>query len=149
MKELKISAIKEGTVIDHIPAEYTFKVAEILDLEGLDRIISISSNLKSKRLGRKGIIKVGGLNLKQSDVQKIALIAPDATLNIIREFKVIDKKKLKVPDVLNGIIRCFNPNCITNHEKLKSRFYVESKSPLSIRCHYCERLGKREDIELV
>lgn len=149
MKELKISAIKEGTVIDHIPARYTFKVAEILDLEGLDRIVSISSNLKSSKFGKKGIIKVGGLNLKEKDVQKIALIAPEATLNIIKNFRVIEKKQLRVPDELVNIIRCLNPNCITNNDRVKTMFYIESKRPLHVRCHHCERSAGKEEIELL
>lgn len=149
MKELKISAIREGTVIDHIPAEHTFKVADILKVNEHNNVISIASNLESKKFGRKGIIKVGGLNLNEKDVQKIALIAPNATLNVIENFKVIEKKKLDVPEELYSIVKCFNPNCITNNENVKTKFLVESKKPLVIRCYHCERCMTKEDIELV
>jgi len=147
-KELKVSAIKEGTVIDHIPPDHTFKVAEILDVANLNKIVSIVSNLRSSRMGKKGIIKVGGLKLVERDVQRIALVAPRATLSIIKNYKVVEKNKLDIPDELNNIIRCFNPQCITNREKVKTKFFVESKKPLQVRCAYCERLMTNNDIEL-
>jgi aspartate carbamoyltransferase regulatory subunit len=147
MKELTISAIRDGTVIDHIQAEYTFKVASILNLSKLGEVVSIASNLVSARIGKKGIIKVGGLMLDERDVQKIALVAPDATLNIIRDYKVIRKQKLIIPPVLENIVRCFNPNCITNREPVATRFFVESKD--NLRCYHCERLISRKEMELI
>lgn len=149
MKEIRINAIREGTVIDHIPAEYTFKVAEILKITHLDNVVSVASNLKSRKLGKKGIIKVEFLDLKDTVAQKIALIAPNATLSTIKNFEVIEKKKLDIPQEIYNIVKCFNPNCITNNEKVKTKFLVESKKPLAIRCYHCERFMTKEDIELL
>lgn len=147
-KELKVSAIKEGTVIDHIPSDATFKVAEILNLKDIKRIISIATNLKSKRLGMKGIIKVAGKTLTKDEVDKIAVVAPKATVNIIHNYEVKEKINVSVPDTFNKIIKCSNPNCITNNENIKTKFYVIKKEPLKVKCHYCERSMEKEEIEL-
>ncbi len=149
MKKLVISAIMEGTVIDHIPAENTFKVAEILGLDRQANVISIASNLKSKKIGKKGIIKLEGVFLRREHVDRISIIAAEATLCVIKDYKVIEKKKLKRPDRYENIIRCFNPNCITNMEKAGTVFDVESQDPLSVRCYHCERAMDKDDIELL
>ena len=148
-KELSVSAIKEGTVIDHIPSDATLKVADILDLEGIRSIISIATNLASKTMGKKGIIKIGGKNLTKEETDKIALIAPDATVNIIQNYGVKKKIKVAIPSIVDKIIKCSNPNCITNNEKVMTRFYVLNKNPLKVRCHYCERNMGKEDIALL
>jgi aspartate carbamoyltransferase regulatory subunit len=148
-KELSISAIREGTVIDHIPAERTVKVADILKLQGHKGIISIVSNLKSKSLGKKGIVKVGGKDLTQEEVDKIAIIAPNATVNIIGNFEVKKKLKVTVPKVLENIVKCPNPECITNHESTGTRFFVTCIDPFGAKCEYCERIFEREDITLL
>jgi aspartate carbamoyltransferase regulatory subunit len=149
MKSLNVSAIADGTVIDHIPAEHTFKVAAILNLPLFREVVSIASNLDSGTMGKKGLIKVGGLSLRERDVHKIALVAPDATVNIIKDFKVIKKFKVSVPDELDDIVKCFNPHCITNREQVRTRFIVETKEPLVLRCHHCERVIRREEMELL
>ncbi len=148
-RELKISAIDEGTVIDHIPTDATFKVAEILDLENHQGIVSIATNLQSKRIGKKGIIKVGGKSLTQAEVNKIAIVAPDATVNIIKNYDVREKIKVKTPDVIDNVVKCSNPVCITNNEQIPTKFYVVKKDPLKIKCHYCERSMGKEDIEII
>lgn len=147
-KELKISAIRNGTVIDHIPAKSAFKVAKILNLDKEENIVSVATNLKSKMLGKKCIIKVGGKVLTKEEVDKIAIVAPNATVNIINEYDVKKKIKVHLPDYMENIIRCTNSNCITNSEKVKSKFYILSKNPLKVRCHYCERIIT-DNIELV
>ncbi|MFH1848768.1 MAG: aspartate carbamoyltransferase regulatory subunit [archaeon] len=149
MKELKISAIKEGTVIDHIPAKNVFKVVEILKLNDVDDIISIATGLKSKRLKTKGMIKVGGKFLNKVEVNKIALIAPSATLNIIKDYEVTKKTKVKVPETIEGLVRCSNPNCITNHEPARSKFHTIKTEPLELRCHFCERSFHEDEIVLI
>ena len=149
MKEYKISAIKEGTVIDHITPESTFKVIDILDLDKNTEIISVANNLQSAKLGKKGIVKIGGKFLEERIVNKIALIAPNATLNIIKNYKVIQKFHLKIPDRIEEIVKCFNPNCITNFEKINTKFKVVSKNPIKLLCNYCERLMKKEEIVLL
>lgn len=148
-KELTISAIKDGTVIDHIPSDAAFKVAKILDLSGVKGIISVAANLSSKTMGKKGIIKVSGKSLTKDEVDKIALIAPNATVNIIKDYDVKQKIKVEIPNVINRIIKCSNPNCITNNEKIITKFYVLGKEPLKIKCHYCERNMEKEDITLL
>ena len=148
-RELKISAIEEGTVIDHIPTDATFKVVEILDLENHSGIVSIATNLQSKRIGKKGIIKVGGKSLTQEEVNKIAIVAPDATVNLIKNYEVKEKVKVKTPDVIDNVVKCSNPVCITNNEQVATRFYVVKKDPLKIKCHYCERSMGKEGIKII
>ena len=148
-KELSITAIKNGTVIDHIPNEVAFKVAEILDLEGIKGMISVATNLSSKAMGTKGIIKVSDKNLTKDEADKIAIIAPKATVNIIKNYEVKQKIRVELPSIINRIIKCSNPNCVTNNEKVATKFYVPSKEPLKVRCHYCERNMDRGDILLL
>ena len=148
-KELTISAIKDGTVIDHIPSNATFEVADILGLKGMKSMVSVATNLPSKQVGKKGIVKIAGKYLTQEEVNKIAIVAPDATVNIIENYNVKKKLKVSIPDQINKVIKCSNPNCITNVEKIGTRFSVLSKAPFKIRCHYCERDMNKEDIEIV
>ena len=148
MKKLEVSAIEEGTVIDQIASKSTFKVANILNIQGIDQVVLVGVNLSSKKLGKKGIIKIGGKILTQEEVNKIALIAPDATVNIIEDSELVRKFKVALPDAIEGIVKCFNPNCVSNHQKIQSRFHVINKNPIKIRCHYCERLMGTDDIEL-
>ncbi len=148
-KQLQVSAIKNGTVIDHIESKNTFKVARILDIENEDQVVLVGMNLTSGNLGKKGIIKIEGKNLTQEEANKIALIAPDATLNIIKNYEVVEKRKVSLQEELAGIVKCFNPNCVSNHEKMQTHFRVESKDPPRLRCHYCERSMEGKDIELL
>jgi aspartate carbamoyltransferase regulatory subunit len=149
MKKLEVSAIEEGTVIDQITSRSTFKVANILNIQDIDQVVLIGFNLSSKKLGRKGIIKIGGKLLTQEEVNKISLIAPDATVNIIKDSEVVKKFKVAIPDSIEEFLKCFNPNCVSNHQNIQSRFHVINKSPIRIRCHYCERHMGEDDIELV
>ena len=148
-KQLSVSAIKGGTVIDHIPSNATLKVVDILDLKGIKSIISIATNLTSKAMGKKGIIKIGGKNLTKEEVDKIALIAPNATVNNIKNYEVKQKIKVAIPSIINKIIKCSNPNCVTNNEKVTTKFYVLNKDPLKVKCNYCERNMDKEDISLL
>ncbi|MCP5007906.1 MAG: aspartate carbamoyltransferase regulatory subunit [Planctomycetes bacterium] len=149
MKKLEVSAIEEGTVIDQIASQSTFEVANILDIQNIDQVVLVGVNLSSKKLNKKGIIKIGGKQLTQEEVNKIALIAPDATLNIIKDSEVVRKFQVALPDEIEGIVKCFNPNCVSNHQMIKSKFHVINKNPIKIRCHYCERYMGGDDIELV
>ncbi|MCX6818051.1 MAG: aspartate carbamoyltransferase regulatory subunit [Candidatus Aenigmarchaeota archaeon] len=148
-KTLKISAIMDGTVIDHISAANTFRVAEILNIKGSANVVTVGMNLESKSLGKKGLIKIGGRFLTKQEVDTIALFAPEASINIIKNFEVTKKFRVEVPDTINGIIKCANPNCITNAERTKTNFHVLDKNPLKIKCHYCERVIGKENIELI
>jgi len=141
MKELKIQPIKNGTVIDHITPGNALKVLKILRIpeNAGGSIVSAVMNVESKR-GKKDIVKIENRELKASEVDKIALIAPNATINIIRNYEVAEKHRVVVPDDIVGIVKCANPNCISNSkEPIQSRFIVKSRDPLRIKCFYCER----------
>ena len=144
-KELKIPRIKDGTVIDHITAGNAVKVLHILGIpKSTSSIVSVAMNVKSK-LGKKDIVKVENRELDPHEVNKIALIAPKATINFIRDYEVVKKHKVKLPDEIVGIVTCSNPTCVSNaKEPVRSRFKVISKDPPRIKCYYCER--EPEDI---
>lgn len=136
-KELAVAALKDGTVIDHIPSEAVFKAVKILGLENTSHAVTIGCNLHSGRLGSKGIIKVADMFFDDATLNRIALIAPQAVVNIIRDYEVVEKHQVSVPDVITGIVRCDNPKCITNHEPMATKYIVVSREPLVIKCHYC------------
>ena len=148
-KKLEVSAIENGTVIDHIPANVLFKVIAILGLDHIDKQITFGTNLESKKLGRKAIIKLSDTYFIDKEINKIALVAPQAKLNIIKDYRVVEKKVVAVPDEIVGIARCVNPQCITNKEKIVTRFTVVSKDGVRLRCHYCEKITSRENIEII
>ncbi len=139
-KKLEVSALENGTVLDHIPSEYVYKALDILNLKGIENQITIGINLGSKHLGKKGIIKIADRFFADEELNKLALIAPTATVNIIRDFKVVEKKKLQMPAEVEGIARCMNPKCITNHQPVRTRFTtVEKDGEVMLLCHYCEK----------
>jgi len=148
-KRLSVSAIKEGTVIDHVPASALFKVVSILNLEKLDTMITIGNSLGSDKLGKKGIIKLSKVFFKDDDINKIALVAPCAKLNLIRDYEVVEKRVVEIPDEIVGIAKCVNPKCITNNEAVTTRFEVVSKSEVKLKCHYCEKITSRKNIEII
>ncbi|RLG30712.1 aspartate carbamoyltransferase regulatory subunit [Methanosarcinales archaeon] len=145
MKELRVQPIKQGTVIDHITAGQAVNVLRILKIpKSVNSVVSVAINVKSK-IGRKDIVKVENRELDPHEVDKIALIAPKATINIIRDYEVVEKHRVQLPDELVGIVKCSNPTCISNsNEPVKSRFLVINKDPTQIKCYYCER--EPEDI---
>ncbi len=148
-KQLSVSAIKNGTVIDHIPADTLFSVINILGLENISNQITFGTNLESKKFGKKGIIKVAGIYFSEKEINKIALVAPAARLNIIRDYEVVEKHQLTIPDEVAGIVKCFNPACITNHEPVTTRFRIISKDPLRLKCHYCEKITDEEHLTII
>jgi aspartate carbamoyltransferase regulatory subunit len=138
-KELKVSAIKDGTVIDRIPSEALFKVIHILGLQNCENQITFGMNLDSKKLGQKAIVKVTDRFFSSEEVNRIALIAPMAKLNIIRDYEVIEKRTVEVTDIVENILKCINPKCITNHENIPTKFRKISADPLEMQCCYCEK----------
>jgi aspartate carbamoyltransferase regulatory subunit len=148
-KQLSVSAIKDGTVIDHIPAHVLFKVVSILKLDELDTMITIGNSLGSGKLGKKGIIKLSSVFFHDDEINKIAMVAPSAKLNIIREYDVVEKRVVEIPDEIVSIAKCVNPKCITNNEDLSTRFTVLSKPDLKLKCHYCEKITDRENIVIL
>ncbi len=147
-KELKVSALRNGTVIDHIPAKNLFKAITILKLDKLSNPVTFGANLESKRLGSKGIIKIADKYFEGEEINKIALIAPDANLNIIKEYEVVEKKTVKVPAEIQGIAKCVNPKCITNHEKIETKFIVINSEDVSLKCEYCEKITDQEHMKM-
>jgi aspartate carbamoyltransferase regulatory subunit len=139
-KELVVSALENGTVLDHIPAENVYRALDLLNLKGIENQITIGINLNSKAQGRKGIIKIEDRFFEDEELGKLALIAPHATVNVIRDFKVVEKKELELPNEVIGIAKCRNPKCVTNHQPIKTRFTTTKKGDeISLLCHYCEK----------
>lgn len=149
IQELQVKAIKNGTVIDHIPPELLFKVVNLLQLDGTSNRITIGNNLSSKKMGKKGIIKISDRYYEDEEISRIALIAPLAKINVIKDFEVVEKKELTPPDSFTGIVRCPNPKCITNNEPMKTKFEVINKNPILLKCKYCEREIQQNDIQLI
>ena len=147
-KELQVSAIENGTVIDHIPADKLFDVINVLGITGMDNAMTFGANLKSSKLGKKAIIKIWDKFLEDDEVNKLALVAPSAKINIIRDYDVVEKKTVNVPEKVEGIVKCMNPKCITNHEKVRRKFTVVKDSPIVLKCHYCEKLTDQEHMEM-
>ncbi len=146
-KELVVSALENGTVLDHIPAENVYKALDILNLKGIENQITIGINLSSKLSGKKGIIKIEDKFFEDEELNKLALIAPKATVNVIRDFKVVEKKKLVMPEEIHGIAKCRNPKCVTNHQPIKTWFKtIEEGNEISLLCHYCEKINDSRHI---
>lgn len=146
--KLKVIAIKNGTVIDHIAPNMALKVLRILNLPEKDGKLTLAMNISSK-YGSKDLVKIENRELDSKELDKISLIAPDATINIIRDYQVVSKEKVRVLDNLESIIKCSNPNCITNHvdEPITPKFDTVNKDPITLRCHYCERIITSKDLE--
>ncbi len=148
--ELKIKAIENGTVIDHITANKALHILKILDLPDAEtQNVTVAMNVSSAEIGRKDIVKIENRELDHKELNQIALIAPKATINIIRNYEPVKKDKIILPDKITSIIRCTNPKCITNYENepITPMFNVINKYPPVVRCHYCEKLIKTEDID--
>ncbi len=146
MKEIKVAPIKNGTVIDHISCGMALKVLKILGIsDDVDSTVSVLMHVPSKKMGWKDIVKVEDKELAQIEVDKISLVAPEASINIIRNYEVVDKMKVSLPEVAIGILTCGNPNCVTNaNEPIQTEFALKSKNPIVLRCKYCDR--ELEDI---
>ena len=148
-KELAVAALQNGTVIDHIPTASLFKVVNLLGLANLNDVsVTIGNNLDSPRLGKKGIIKVADLVFPEATLNRIAVIAPNAVVNIIRDYEVVEKFNVTLPDELIDIVKCNNPKCITNNEPMRTHFHVIDREHTTLRCHYCERPVTQQDITL-
>ena len=150
-KELIVSAIENGTVIDHIPAGKVFDVIRILGLDKCSCPVYFGTNLESKKYGTKGIIKITNKFFKPEEINKIALVAPTATLIEIKDFEVINKHAVQTPENIEGIVKCFNPKCVTNAERVMTKFTVKKDEfgKIKLRCHYCEKFTTEENMEFL
>ncbi len=148
-KELKVAALRNGTVIDHIPADKLYKVVSILHLDTCEHQITIGNNLDSAKVGKKGIIKISDRAFEEDETNKIALIAPNAKINIIRDYLVVEKRPLTLPAEIKEIVQCANPNCITNNQPVTTRFHVQKHDgEIMLKCHYCEREVQRDKVKI-
>ncbi|MBP3228008.1 MAG: aspartate carbamoyltransferase regulatory subunit [Bacteroidaceae bacterium] len=146
-QELLVAAIKDGTVIDHIPSSRIFDVVNLLGLQGLASAVVVGCNLESGQMGKKSIIKVADKFFTPDEVDRLSVVAPGATLSIIRNYDVVEKHQVRLPETLRGIIRCDNPVCISNNEPMPTRFHVKDNA--TVRCHYCEHEQRLEKVEIV
>jgi aspartate carbamoyltransferase regulatory subunit len=134
---MNIDTIKNGYVIDHITAGNAIKIYRMLELDKLDCQVALITNAKSKKTGVKDIIKIG--SLIDINLDKIAFINPDVTINVVKNEKIIEKKKLDIPERLVNVCKCYNPRCITSTERnLDQIFNLVDKDNKVYRCHYCE-----------
>ena len=147
-KEMAVAALCNGIVIDHIPCTSLFKVVNLLGIESMQNTVSIGNNLDSGSMGKKGIIKIADVDLPEDTLNRIAVIAPHASISIIRDYKVVEKHPVVLDDDLFDIVRCNNPKCICNNEPMPTHFHVVNREPTTLRCHYCERVITHEEITL-
>ena len=145
-KERLVAAIENGTVIDHIPAEKTYQVALLLGLFNLTTPVTIGNNYLSKKIGKKGIIKVSDKFFTDEEISRLSVVAPKIVLNIIRDYEVVEKKTVYTPDELRNLVKRNNPKCITNNEPMQTIFNVVDKDSGILKCHYCD---KEQDINKV
>lgn len=149
-KERIVAAIENGTVIDHIPANKTYQVASLLKLHELDSPVTIGQNYISKKLGRKGIIKVEDKFFTQEEINQLSVVAHKVVLSIIRDYEVVEKKTVRLPNELRGIVKCNNPKCITNNEPMQTVFHVSSgEGHPVVKCHYCDKIQDINKVKLV
>lgn len=148
-KEMLVAAIENGTVIDHIPAEKTYQVANLLHLQDLKTPVTIGYNYRSKKLVTKGIIKVSNKFFNDEEINRLSVVAPNIILSIIKDYEVVEKKKVETPDELRGIVKCNNPKCITNNEPMQTVFNVVDKEHGILKCRYCDKEQQIENVELL
>jgi len=148
-EELKVSALQNGTVIDHIPSNKLFEVISLLHLENIKTPVTIGYHLKSEKMGDKSLIKIADKFFSDEEINQLSAVAPNVSLAIIRNYVVVEKKQACMPDDLNNIVRCANPNCITNNETMRTLFHVINKTEGIIKCHYCEKEQKLENAKLI
>ena len=147
-KERLVAAIENGTVIDHIPAEKTFQVVNLLELQKLSTPVTIGYNFTSSKVGCKGIIKVSDKFFTDNEISRLSVVAPNIILNIIRDYEVGEKKQVITPDELCGIVKCNNPKCVTNNEPMATIFNVVDKAAGILKCHYCDKEQQIDNVEL-
>jgi aspartate carbamoyltransferase regulatory subunit len=149
--ELKVSAIRSGTVIDHIPSNTVFQVFKILGLQNSTNQVYFGTNLDSQKYGKKGIIKISGKCFEEKEISKIAIVAPTATIIEIEDYVVTKKENVQLPEHITNIVKCFNPKCVTNHQRVPTAFDVieDHNGKMKLLCNYCEKTMGQENIEFI
>ncbi len=147
LRAFKVFAIKDGTAIDHIAAGQALKIIRILNLASDNHIVSVGLNFPSKKLKFKDLIKVENRELTPEEISRVAILAPEATINIIRNFEIYKKFQAEIPDTIEQLIVCPNIKCITNHEPMNTIFHVQAEKMVQLKCHYCERTYSQDEIK--
>ncbi|EMN7148413.1 aspartate carbamoyltransferase regulatory subunit [Vibrio vulnificus] len=143
--KLQVEAIKNGTVIDHIPAQVGIKVLKLFDMHNSSQRVTIGLNLPSSALGNKDLLKIENVFINEEQASKLALYAPHATVNQIEDYQVVKKLALELPEFVSDVFECPNTNCITHNEPVASNFRVfEKKGDVRLKCKYCEKFFSRE-----
>ena len=148
-RNLIVSALDHGTVIDHIPCDRLFEVINLLHLQEMTSKVTIGFNLKSSKMGTKSIIKIADRFFTDEELNQLSIVAPNVTLAVIRNYEVVEKKQVCLPDDLHALVRCNNPKCITNNEPMRTLFHVVDKQAGTIRCHYCNHEQEIQKVKLV
>ncbi len=148
-KQLMVAAIENGTVIDHIPSEKLFAVVNLLHLDRMTSAVTIGYNLESQELGKKSIIKMADKFFTNEELNQLAVICPNLTLCIIRDYEIVEKRMVTLPDELKGIVHCANPKCITNNEPMQTHFHVHGPERHALKCHYCNTIIDLDKVKLV
>lgn len=148
-QEMLVAALENGTVIDHIPSEKLFSVINLLHLEGMQTAITIGYNLKSRKMAQKSIIKIADKFFSDNTLNKLAVVAPSVSLSIIRDYEVVEKKEVVLPDNLHDVVKCANPKCISNNEPMPTHFATTDRTQGVIKCHYCEKEQALDNVKIV
>lgn len=147
--KLLVAALENGTVIDHIPSSKVFDVVNLLDLTHVSNPVTIGANLSSHKMASKGIIKISDKYLTADECRRLSVIAPNIVVSIIKDYSVVEKITIELPDVIRGTVKCGNPKCITNHEPMETVFDLVNRGECIIRCRYCNKDVRQKDIRLV
>ncbi len=148
-KDRIVAALRNGTVIDHIPTNKLFTVVQLLELDKSNDSVTIGNNYSSKRLGKKGLIKVADRFFTDDEISRLAVVCPNIRLCVIHDYEVVEKKEVRLPERLINVVRCANPVCITNNEPMKTIFNVTDKERGTVKCHYCGKEQCIENIKLI
>lgn len=144
-----VAALRNGTVIDHIPSNRIFQVVRLLHLEDVHSAVMVGYNLPSNKMGHKCIIKIADRFFTDAELNLLSVVAPNVTLCIIRDYEVVEKKRVVLPEEITGIVKCANPKCISNNEPMATHFHVTDAEHGIIQCHYCEKEQSLDNVKLV
>ncbi|MDH3285865.1 MAG: aspartate carbamoyltransferase regulatory subunit [Acidobacteriota bacterium] len=147
-RQKRVAALERGTVIDHLNPGMALKALELIGVPREGAAL-LGINLTSGKMGRKDILKLENVEISKEQIQKIAVLGPRATVCYIRDYEVVEKVQVSLPERIDSVLRCPNPSCITNHDDIVTCFDVEERSPTIIRCHYCERRIAEDEFVLL
>ena len=147
-KDLLVAALQNGSVIDHIPTDKLFTIVKLLELDKCEEPVTIGNNLESSKMGKKGLVKVSGKFFTDQDLSRLAVVCPNMRLTVMRDYEVVEKREIALPDTLINLVKCANPVCITNNEPMKTYFEVDKLKGL-VQCHYCRKTQKLGNIKLI